>query len=375
MSDRSHRLSKRYRFPPDPEMANGNYFSGINQRFAYFPSLDIFVLANRVSNGANAWALRLNNGSVPNFLVTASPSVLTIAPGNQGTSTITTTVIGGFNNAISLSATGAPSGTTVTLNPTTIPAPGAGTAVMTIFVGATTSPGTYPITVTAAGGGIQQKAIVSLTVTGKQPTLTVSANPSSLSLGQGTAGKSTITTAVGGGFNSAVGLSATGAPNGMTAGLNPSTIAAPGAGTSAMTISVGANTPPGTYPITVTAAGGGLAPTTTINLTVTSMAGFQQGFNFRATAGYVADPSNTTHVLANTNYPTKVGSVTFGWQVPGVALSRDRNKSVDPRLAGINYFSNGTPGRFEVDLPAAALIRCRSRWAMAATVSAGPAVR
>src|SRR5262249_11892878 len=31
-------------YPQDPEMANGAYFTGINQRFAYFPSQDAFVL-------------------------------------------------------------------------------------------------------------------------------------------------------------------------------------------------------------------------------------------------------------------------------------------------------------------------------------------
>ncbi len=339
-------------YPQDPEMSNGAYSTGINQRFAYFPSLDIFVLANRVSNAANAWTLRLNNGNVANFTVSASPASLTVATGKQATSTITTAVFGGFNNTISLSTAGAPSGVTLSLNPTTIPAPGAGTSVMTVSVGANTAPGTYPITVTAAGGGIQSTTTVSLTVTGSNQSLTVSANPSSLSLGQGMQGTSTATTGVGGGFNSVVGLTASGVPSGTTVTFNPVTIPAPGAGASVMTVNVGANTAPGTYSITVTATGGGLTATTTVSLTVTSVTGFRQGFNFRATAGYVSDPSYTTHVLASTRYPTKVGSVTFGWLVPGVVQSRDRSVSVDPRLAGINYVQNGTPGKFQVDLPA-----------------------
>ena len=58
-----------------------------------------------------------------------------------------------------------PSGTTVTFNPTTIPAPGSGNSTMTITVGSSTPTGTYPITVTGNGGGIQQNATVTLTVT------------------------------------------------------------------------------------------------------------------------------------------------------------------------------------------------------------------
>lgn len=296
-------------------------------------------------------SVTVTSNAPPTLSISAAPSTLTVAQGTYGSSSITTTIGGSFNSAVSLSASGVPTGTTVTFNPSSIPAPGAGTSTMTINVGANTSVGTYPITVTATGGGLSSNTPVNLTVTSSQnPSLTVGASPVSLSLAPGTAGTSTITTTVAGGFNSAVSLSATGTPLGTTVSFNPSTVPAPGAGTSVMTLSVGANTAPGTYAITVTAAGGGLAPTTTVSLIVQSMGGFQQGFNFRATAAYVSDPSNTTHVLATTTYPTKVGGVTFGW-LPGVVQSRDRSKSVDPRLAGINYVSNGTPAQFQVDLP------------------------
>jgi hypothetical protein len=100
----------------------------------------------------------------PNFTVSASPVSLSVLPGNQGTSTITTTVSGGFDSAISLSASGAPTGTTVSFNPTSIAAPGSGSSTMTIMVGSSTPVGTYPITVTASEGGIQQSVTVTLAV-------------------------------------------------------------------------------------------------------------------------------------------------------------------------------------------------------------------
>jgi hypothetical protein len=98
------------------------------------------------------------------FTIAASPTSLSVVQGNQRTSTITTTVSGGFNSAISLSASGVPSGMTVSFNPNPIPAPGAGNSTMTITVGSSTPLGTYPITVTGNGGGIQQTATVTLTV-------------------------------------------------------------------------------------------------------------------------------------------------------------------------------------------------------------------
>ena len=115
----------------------------------------------------------------PNFTISASPASLSVQQGNQGTSTITTTISGGFNSAISLSASGVPSGTTVSFNPNPIPAPGSGNSTMTITVGASTPVGTYPITVTGNGGGIQQNTTVTLTVTAA-PNFTISASPASL---------------------------------------------------------------------------------------------------------------------------------------------------------------------------------------------------
>ena len=203
----------------------------------------------------------------PNFAITASPASLSIAQGNQGTSTVTTTISGGFNSSIALSASGVPSGTTVTFNPGTIPAPGSGTSTMTITVGASTPLGTYPITVTGNGGGIQQSTTVTLTVIAP-PSFTISASPAAVTVAQGNQGNSTITTAISGGFNSSINLSATGAPTGTTVSLNPSTIPAPGSGTSTMTITVGSSTPTGTYPITVTGNGGGIQQNATVTLTV-----------------------------------------------------------------------------------------------------------
>jgi len=337
-------------YPPDS--TNPSNYTGGFGRFRYFPSLDIFVNVNDASN--NAWILRLNDVSSPSFTVSATPASLSVVQGTQGSSTITTAISGGFNSAISLTASGAPSGTTVSFNPSTIPAPGSGNSTMTMTVGSSTPVGTYPITVTASGGSIRQTTTVSLTVTANQPSLTVSASPASLTTVQGTQATSTVTTAIGGGFNSAVSLTASGAPSGTTVSFNPSTIPAPGAGSSAMTITVGASTPTGTYSITVKATGGGLAPTTIVTLTVTAgSSGWQQGFDFRATAGFVTDPANTTHVLATTAYPSTVGGVTFGWVNTGLIQSRDRSTTVDPRLAGINYVRNGSPGTFYVNLPSA----------------------
>ena len=201
------------------------------------------------------------------FTIAASPASLGVVQGKQGTSTITTTVSGGFSNAITLSASGVPSGTTANFSLNPIPAPGGGTSTLTLAVGGNTAVGTYPITVTGSGGGIQQSTTVTLTVT-VAPNFAIAASPASLGVVQGMQGTSTITTTVSGGFSNAITLSASGIPAGTTASFSLNPIPAPGAGTSTLTIAVGSNTAVGTYPITVTGSGGGMQHTTTVTLTV-----------------------------------------------------------------------------------------------------------
>ena len=211
----------------------------------------------------------LTGSSTPGFSVSASPNSLSIAQGTSGTSTITTTISGGFNSAIALSATGQPTGVTVTFNPNSIAAPGSGTSIMTIAVASTVVTGTYPITVTAAGGGITHTTAVSLTVTaGVSGTFTISVSPTSGFLDKGQSGSVTVTTTVSGGFDSAISLSATGQPSGVTITFSPTSISAPGSGTSTMNLTVSTSTKIGTYPITITGTGGGVTKTTVLTFQV-----------------------------------------------------------------------------------------------------------
>jgi len=112
--------------------------------------------------------------------------------------------------------------------------------------------------------------ITALSGTTSSPSFTISASPASVSVVQGSSGKSTITAVISGGFDSAIALSATGQPAGVTVTFSPASIAAPGSGTSIVTLAVASTTATGTYAITVSGVGGGVTQTTTISLTVTS---------------------------------------------------------------------------------------------------------
>jgi uncharacterized membrane protein len=288
----------------------------------------------------------------PNFLMSALPTTLSVTQGNQATSAVTTTISGGFNSAVTLSASGAPLGTTVSFSPNPIPAPGVGSSTVTFSVGASTAPGTYPITITGNGEGVQQTATITLTVTAMaQPGFILTVSPPATAVAQGSMGTTVATTTLLNGFNSAISLSASGLPAGATISFNPQTIPAPGGGTSTMTITVAANTPLGTYPITVTGNGGGIQHNAMLQLTVLSSV-WTQGFDFRGSAGLVTDPPGDTYVILTTVFPTTGDLTTYGWFYNATFSTLDRNNQLDPRLAGINYTTNGTPANFYVNLPA-----------------------
>lgn len=124
-----------------------------------------------------------------------------------------------------------------------------------------------------APNGIELHPIIDISF---GPSFAMSSSSSALTLNQSSMGSATITSTLSGNFNSPVTLSASGLPNGATANFSPSTIGAPGGGSSMMTISVGASTSPGTYNLSVTGTGGGQVHSTGVNLTVTSGGTTQQ---------------------------------------------------------------------------------------------------
>ena len=205
----------------------------------------------------------------PNFAISASPASVSVAQGSSGSSTITTTVSGGFNSAVALTSSGQPTGVTVTFSPTSIAAPGSGSSTMSIVVASTTVAGTYTITVTGTGGGVTQNTSVSLTVPAPASAdFSISASPTAITVVRGSSGTSTITTAALSGFDSAVTLTASGQGNQQTVTFSPNPIAAPGSGSSTMTVKVGRNASVGTHTITITGTGGGKTHTATVTLTV-----------------------------------------------------------------------------------------------------------
>jgi kumamolisin len=201
----------------------------------------------------------------PGFTLSASPGAVSILQGNAGSSTITSSVTGGFSSAIALTASGEPSGVTVGFSPASIT--GAGSSTMSITVAATVAAGTYPITVTGTSGSTVETTTVSLTVTAPNSgSFTLSVSPSSGYLLWGQNGYAVVTVTASGGFDSAVTFTATGVPSGVKTSFTPASVT--GSGTTHFNITVPYGQQTGTYSITIKGTSGTTSATTTLSLQI-----------------------------------------------------------------------------------------------------------
>ena len=235
-------------------------------------------------NGANLITALAGSSTVtPSFSLSATAASVTA--GSTGNSTVTEAVTGGFDSAVTLSASGLPTGVTAAFSPTSIT--GAGTSTLTFTAASTATAGSYTITVTGtpASGSIETTTLT-LTVSGvATPSFSLSATATSVK--DGSTGTSTVTETVTNGFSSAVTLSVSGLPTGVTAAFSPTSIT--GAGTSTLTFTAASTATAGSYTITVTGTpASGTAKTTTLTLTVTAAVTGSFTISVSPTSGYLA---------------------------------------------------------------------------------------
>ncbi len=98
------------------------------------------------------------------FSVAVSPGSAAVNPGSSATATVSTAVTSGSAQSVALSASGAPSGVTVSFNPASVTAGSSST--VTFATASTTAPGTYAITLTGRATSGSHSATYTLTVNG-----------------------------------------------------------------------------------------------------------------------------------------------------------------------------------------------------------------
>lgn len=239
--------------------------------------------------------------AAPSFAL--SSSGLAIGQGSSGTTYLYTTANNGFNTAISLTASGMPSGMTVSFgaNPVT---PG-NVTLMSFAVDSSTAAGTYPITVTGTAG--TQTGTTTFNVIVVAPSFTLYPTATNVTVNPG-ASTYFYVSYNSSNYNGAVNLTTTGVPSGVSVSLSSSTLTSSYM-PSTVTVAVGSAAAAGTYPITITGTAGTLSSTATLNLTVTA-----QGFTLTAA------PSNV-HLVQGKSENVSVGITDLNGFSGSVALA------------------------------------------------------
>ena len=211
--------------------------------------------------------------NTPAFTLSVSPTTATIVAGNSSPVTVTVARTGGFTGAVALTTSTPPTGVTATFSEAQI-IPTATTSTLSLVVGASTTPGTYTITVTGVGANVSnQTASVQLTVTAAPVsnalfTFSASINSYLAPITAQLPYLPTIDIVRNPGYTGAITFSTTGLPPLLAAIVTPTT-------TTAATASIGiinAGQGNGTYTATIRAVGanGGGERTITIPITVAS---------------------------------------------------------------------------------------------------------
>jgi kumamolisin len=117
------------------------------------------------SPNGNALLNALAGAPTGSFSLAASPKAVKIAQGAKSIIKITSSITGSFDSAVTISASGLPSGVTVLYKNNPIPAPGSGTADAQLSVSSTATTGIATITLTGTGGGLTETTTIKIDVT------------------------------------------------------------------------------------------------------------------------------------------------------------------------------------------------------------------
>lgn len=234
------------------------------------------------------------------------------------------------------------------------------------------------------------------------PDFSLSANPSSLSIAQGSSESSTITVTSLNGFSSAVALSVTGCPQFTTCALNPASVtpAANGSTTATLTITtnVGGTSPTGTYSLAVSGNSG--AHTTPVSLTITApnfsvsasptSVTISQGnpasstITITSTGGYShavtlsvtnCPAGATCSFSANPVTPPANGSITSGLTITGAtsgsySLTISATDGALTHTTSLSLTVTAPMGDFTISAPATAAVNRRSSTSARVTLTA-----
>src|SRR5258708_1237154 len=197
----------------------------------------------------------------PDFSVAATPSSRTIPPGTGTGYSVSVTPFNGFTGNVTFSVIGLPSGATASFSPSSVT--GSGSSTLSVSTSSSTPTGSYTLTITATNGSnLTHSTQVTLVVAD----FALSASPSTRTVRRNAKTTYTVTVTALGPFSATVTFSVSGLPARTSASFSPTSVA--GAGNTTLTVSSRPKAATGTYPLTITATGGGVTHSTTVNFVI-----------------------------------------------------------------------------------------------------------
>jgi hypothetical protein len=130
--------------------------TGISKRKA------TLMIADNASNSPRSVSL---TGTGPDFSISASPSSVTVAPGDSVQTTLTLAPLDGFNQTIMLTSSGGPGSSTRSITPSSVTLDGVHSQTATLTINTTSKTKTGTSKVTAKGTSGSDEHTVSVTVT------------------------------------------------------------------------------------------------------------------------------------------------------------------------------------------------------------------
>lgn len=366
-----------------PGESDGNYpgsvFNGVtstvgdpNCNPTHSNSLANNTVSGAVPNGPKAgtfWAsyfTMLVQNAFPAVPAVAGPSFsvastgVSVLQGQSTTTSVTVSAINGFSGAVTLSASGLPTGVTASFNPSMVT--GSAGSVLTLTATGTATVGTAQVTITGNStgtgttGASSSSTTIPVTVVAK-PDFTIAA-PASVNATAGTTTNATLAATFVGGLTGSVAVQASGQPPGVQVNFNPNSVNAPG-GSIIAGFFVQPGTPAESANVTITATNGqgATAITHTVVIALTVGGGGNNG-----TPSFTLAPSATTLSVPATGSATDTISVTDagGFTGPvtlsasgaptGVTVAFGTNPATSSSVVTVSAGSTAAAGTFTLTI-------------------------
>lgn len=252
--------------------ANGTSLLSMNTTSSAVPGTYSLTLTGTATNGiVHSTPLTLVlNPATADFSGDIAPGGQLIAAGQTAAYIISVAPVNGFTGDVTLSVTGAPTGSLLSFNPPVI-AGGSGSSVLMVTPPANAPSGLSILTIAGTSGSLSHSGKRELNVNNSADfSGFVSPTVSSVVAGQRAAYTVNVTSI--NGYTGATKLSLSGLPANTTFRFTPGMVMT-GAGTSSLLITTAANTPQGSYTLTLSGQSGSDIKSTAIQLNVNSSPG------------------------------------------------------------------------------------------------------